>query len=82
MLIPGLAEDENIIFSKSWKMRTSSRYTNTKSSKKAPSTLFIIRLKVAGALHNPKGMTVYSNCPYLVTMAVFGMSAGLTGTWW
>jgi len=40
-------------------------------------TLFIRYIKKAGALVNPKDMTVYSYNPYLVMKAVLGMSDGL-----
>ena len=37
-------------------------------------TLFVMFMKYAGAFVSPKDTTVNSNCPYLVTKAVFGIS--------
>ena len=43
---------------------------------------FISRWKVAGALHKPIGMTIYSYKPYGVRKAVLGLSPSRLQTWW
>jgi hypothetical protein len=51
--------------------------TTTNLSRNSMNTLFIIFMKYEGALVKPKGITVYSYEPYLVTKAVLGMSCCL-----
>jgi hypothetical protein len=48
--------------------------TTTNLSRYSINTLFIRYMKSAGALVNPKDMTVYSYSPYLVVNAVLEIS--------
>src|SRR6266545_7255862 len=61
-------------------MITSSRYTSTNLSTYGLKILFINLWKVAGALHNPKGITRNWYYPLLVLNAVFSQSLFLTMT--
>src|SRR6266508_1855295 len=55
-------------------MITSSRYTSTNLPMYGLNILFISLWNVAGALHNPKGITRNWYCPFLVLNAVFSRS--------
>src|SRR6266542_2057376 len=61
-------------------MMTSSRYTSTNLPMYGLKILFISLWKVAGALHNLKGITQNWYCPLLVLNAVFSWSFFLTKT--
>src|SRR6266536_3675770 len=61
-------------------MITSSKYTSTNLPIYGLKTLFISLWNVAGALHNPKGITQNWYCPFLVLNAVFSQSLFLTKT--
>ena len=55
-------------------IKISSRYTTHRSSSMSDSARLMYAWKVAGAFVNPKGMTLYSKCPYRVRNAVFHSS--------
>src|SRR6266545_5281078 len=59
---------------------TSSRYTLTNLPIYGLNILFISLWKVAGALHNPKGITLNWYCPFRVLNAIFFRSLFLTKT--
>src|SRR6266542_4966748 len=61
-------------------MITSSRYTSTNLPTYGLKILFISLWKVAGALHNLKGITRNWYCPLLILNAVFSRSLFLTIT--
>ena len=61
-------------------MITSSRYTRQCDHCRPARTKSIKRWKVAGALHNPKGITLNSKSPSVVQKAVFARSSSATST--
>src|SRR6266545_8389385 len=61
-------------------MITSSRYTSTNLPTYGLNILFISLWNVAGALHNPKGITRNWYYPFLVLNAIFSRSLFLTKT--
>src|SRR6266511_2310991 len=61
-------------------MITSSRYTSTNLPMYGLKILFISLWKLAGALHNPKGITRNWYCLFLILNVVFSRSLFLTKT--
>jgi hypothetical protein len=60
------------------KIRMSSKYTITKSSRKGLNTSFITRMKVSKELQIPNDITNHSNNPCLVLKEVFHASCSAT----